>query len=359
MNERSLTELEQQELANKFIFHATHAYSGATTENSSPLYAHLARGVADDAEVLDLLAGVEPHQQHANLLMGAVHYLLLSAIEHPLRDFYRSLTATPYSPENAYPYFHKFCIEHAAAIRRIVTTRIVQTNEVGRCTSLLPALGIVSQRFGNAPLTLIELGTSAGLNLMLDAYTYDYGAAGSYAGADSPVVLACEPRGNAVPPLPAMPLTIHERIGIDLNPIDIADPIEVRWLRALIWPEQQERVTLLEAAVSVLRQSAPTLIAGDLGEALPNVLRRVSPAANLCIFHSYTLNHCPQQTLDQLHATLADYGREHNFYRISLEYHASPKHPQLHLFSYVGGDIVEQQLAVCESHGRWIEWTAR
>jgi hypothetical protein len=61
----------------------------------------------------------------------------------------------------------------------------VQTNEVGRCASLLPAFGVVAARTDGRPLALVELGTSAGLNLVWDAYGYAYGAAGRAGGSGS------------------------------------------------------------------------------------------------------------------------------------------------------------------------------
>ncbi len=346
----------RDDLTRRFIFHATNAYRGASPENSSPLYEQLALGVASDPEVLQLLVGLDPQQQFANLLLGAVHFLLLGGIEHPLRDFYRSLTPTPRPAQEAYPYFHAFCLEHREQIRRVVTTHSVQTNEVGRCTSLLPAFGLVAAQAHGQPLALVELSTSAGLNLLWDAYGYDYGQAGRSGDPWSPVQLACTPRGDYSPPLPAGLPTVLYRVGIDLNPLDVADPTARQWLQALIWPEHRERAQILEAALDVARRSLPPLVAGDLAEELPTVLADVPREAILCIFHSYTLNHCTQQTRDRLDEILTSTARDRDLFRISVEYHAPGEHPRLVLFTYQHGKLRNEHLAFCESHGRWIEW---
>ena len=74
--------------------------------------------------------------------------------------------------------FADFCHLHRAAIERLVATRSTQTNEVGRCSALLPGLCLIASQYEwNEPLSLLDLGTSAGLNLLFDDYAYTYRAA--------------------------------------------------------------------------------------------------------------------------------------------------------------------------------------
>lgn len=349
----------REELARRFRFHATNVYRGASAGNSSPLYEQLAQGIAEEPELLRLLVGLDPHQQFANLLLGAVHYLLLEGPKHPLGDFYHSLTPSPRPAQEAYPYFHAFCHENSQQIRRLVTTRSVQTNDVGRCSSLLPAFGIIARRTHEQPFALVELGASAGLNLLWDVYRYDYGTAGCIGDPSSPVHICCGSRGDYLPPLPTSMPSMHHRVGIDLAPIDLFDTTATRWLRALIWPEQVERARLLEAAIGVARHALPSLVPGDLADVLPSVLGDVPSDALLCIFHSYTLNHCPRQTRERLEEVLTTTSRDRDIYRISLEYHAAHEHPRLVLFTYHQGTVHDEHLAFCESYGRWIEWLQR
>ena len=346
----------REDLSHRFLFHATNAYRGASPENSSPLYEHLALGVAEEPELLRLLVGLDQHQQFANLLLGAVHFLLLDGAKHPLSEFYPSLTPTPRPPQEAYPYFYAFCLQNSDRIRQVVTTRSVQTNEVARCSSLVPAFGLVATRTGGKPLAIVELGASAGLNLLWDAYVYDYVTAGRIGDPRSPVHITCEPRGNYLPPLPRSIPNVRHRVGIDLAPIDVADTSATRWLRALIWPEHSERAQLLEAALAVARRSPPPLVSGDLADVLPDVLTDVPGDASLCIVHTYTLNHCTNATRERLDEILATVARERDLFRISLEYHAPREHPRLVLFTYHHGALSDEHLAFCESYGRWIEW---
>jgi len=74
----------------------------------SPLYARLAEGVGGDEELKALTARAKPGQPHANLLLGAVHFLLLRGAEHPLRRHYPDLGGVAPQGEDPFPVFRDF-----------------------------------------------------------------------------------------------------------------------------------------------------------------------------------------------------------------------------------------------------------
>src|SRR5689334_1123524 len=92
---------ELTDLARRFAAHAA-IYAGATAENASPLYAHLAGQVAADPALLELARHADRATQVSNLLFGAVHFLLLQRPDDPLAAFYASLSSDPQPPEAAY-----------------------------------------------------------------------------------------------------------------------------------------------------------------------------------------------------------------------------------------------------------------
>ena len=70
-----------------------------------------------------------------------------------------------------------------------------QTNEIARSAMLLPGFLAIA-RETVLPLTLHEIGSSAGLNLLFDRFHYRYGDV-EWGDTASPVRLAPEVRGNA------------------------------------------------------------------------------------------------------------------------------------------------------------------
>ena len=148
------------QLAERF---ATFARLEAT--GVSPLYAELAQAVSRSQELLGIASCVRPGQPPPNMLLGAVHYLLLSGVQHPLRAFYPSLGGTE-PPSDAFPSFREFCWAHRPEIEAILRERRVQTNEVSRCSILLPGFAVVQRRSGTSPWTLFDVGASAGLHLL-------------------------------------------------------------------------------------------------------------------------------------------------------------------------------------------------
>lgn len=325
--------------------------------DASPLYARLCEGIANDQELLAIAALAWPRRPVPNLLFAAVHYLLLTGAQHQVEQYYPSITRATLSPEQAFPDFRAFCLEQQDAIERLVTTRLVQTNEVRRCACLLPAFGIVAREANDTPLALVEMGASAGLNLLWDRYGYDYGF--QRCGVlDSPVQLTCDARGDVRPPIPERLPRVAYRLGIDLHPIDVRDDDAMLWLRALIWPEQLERASTLERAGALARRDPPRLLAGDALDVLPFALANLPHQAVPCVYHSLVTNQFSSEARQRLAAIFADAAHRHDLHVVSIEY-GDPLHLQLTLHTYRGGTPSVRLLANCHRHGEWIEWLER
>jgi hypothetical protein len=322
---------------------------------ASPLYEHLASSVAEDQELLVLAAHAPPGQPVPNLFLGAVHLLLLQGERGPLSEFYPDLAEPAAPPTSSYPAFRSFCLSHPGAIRHVLATRRVQTNEVGRCAYLLPAFTLVAALARERPLALIEIGASAGLNLMWDQYGYTYGDGAVYGKPDSAVQLSCAVRGDRRPPVSSRTPAVARKVGVDLHVIDVCDPDAVQWLQALVWPEARERAQALRTAIEITRAHPPELRSGDGLDVLPAVLRTVPDDVPVCVFHTHTVNQFSAEARDQLSAVLADHGRTRELYRVSAEW-LGTTHPQLELTAWRGGHAEERLLAYCDPHGRWLEW---
>ncbi len=326
---------------------------------SSPLYERLALGVAEDGELLSLAASSRADQPAPNLLFAAVHLLLLNGTEHRLAAFYPSVSDRGQAAGDPFPHFRRFCLEHRTEILGLLAERRVQTSVVERCGLLLPAFGVVARRSGGSPLHLVEVGASAGLSLLWDRYRFDYRTGQCCGSASSPVRLEIELRGDVAPPLPEVAPAIAERIGIDLNPLDVEDPDAVQWLRALVWPEARQRMRRLEAAVALARTAPPTLLRGDAIDPLPPVLSRAAPGRVLCVYHAHTIGQFSAEARRRFEGLLGDIGRERDLYWLSDEYFRAvdgQMQPTLTLVSFKQGQRREEILAICDVHGRWLEW---
>lgn len=233
----------------------------------SPLYEELALEVCRDESLLHFISSLPVEKQQPNLVFAAIRYLY----------------GTPDSPKH----FSELIERNRDSIRALVLTRSTQTNEPGRCATLLPALNKLRQ-----PLALLEVGTSAGLCLLPDRYSYDYG--GQW-------LTASTPSSNAVPvfpciandstPVPARMPEIIWRAGLDLNPIDLNNLEEARWLEALVWPGQEDRVDRLRLAIKIARQDLPKVVKGDLLTDVRGLAELAPPNATLVIFHSAVLSY--------------------------------------------------------------------
>jgi hypothetical protein len=328
----------------------------------APLYDRLARGIAHEPELLALAAHARSGQQAPLLLLAAVHFLLLGGADHPLGAFYPSVVPRAAMPsEVLLPTFRAFCRDHRQALLALLSTGLVQTNEPRRCTMLLPALATVAQLARDRPLALIEVGASAGFNLLYDRYGYDYGAGRAVGDPAAPVRFTCEVRGPVVPPLPARLLPVATRVGIDLHPIRADDPQATRWLRALVWPEHPERAAVLQQVLRLAQREPPRLVAGDALAVLPQVVAAAPADAALCVFHIATLAHFPLEARERFGALMAELGQQRELFWLSSEgvgLGAQRRQGEYvtRLTAFQQGCRTERTLASNHQHGAWLTW---
>ena len=323
--------------------------------NSSPLYERISLSIAKDAELLSLATHVRTGERIPNLLLAAVHFLLLRGTKHPVARFYESLSRAPERYKDPYPNFRSFCLEHEGEISKLIACRSVQTNEVRRCACLLPIFVAVAEESHGRPLYLIEIGSAAGLLLLWDHYRYRYGDAPECGDLDSPVQIRCGLRGEGSPPIRNDFPRVSGRLGIDLNPVDVNNRDSRLWLRALIWPEHRERAHLLERAIEVAQREPPELIAGDAVEVLPKILPLVPPDSILCILRVWTS--LPKKAHEQFSSVVTKCGQKRDLFVISTIGQRGNE-IDLQLTSFVKGRKTVKLLAHCETHGEWLEWVA-
>jgi hypothetical protein len=242
----------------------------------SPSYERLCLGVAADAELLGRLDTLPTPKRQPNLLLAAVRYL----------D----------GPIGSYRQFRGYVLDRWDEVAAVMRARRTQTNEPHRCAVLLPVLASLLQ-----PLALLEVGASAGLCLYPDRYAYRYGD-GDVVGT-APVVFDCAVRGPV--PIPERVPEIAWRAGLDLNPLDVTDDDDLRWLESLIWPEEGERFVNFRQAIAAARPEAGVVRPGDLTTDLAGVAAEAPADASLVVFHSAVLSYLTDEERARFRGALA------------------------------------------------------
>ncbi|HDX9624163.1 MULTISPECIES: DUF2332 domain-containing protein [Bacillus] len=321
-------------------------------KGSSDLYEYLAIKIAEDEEVLTLSSYAQAGQPVPNLLLGAVHYLLLAGKEHHLKTYYSSLVESANTDlDQAFHHFKDFCKMYREEIITLLQTKLVQTNEVRRCAYLYPSFNYIFNKV-NKPLALIEIGTSSGLQLFWDQYSYSYGTGESYGNINSNVHVTSEIRGENVPQLLKESPPVVERIGLDLHVNDLHSDEDYLWLRALIWPEHKERLELFDQAASLVKNKSVQLIEGDGVELLPSIIEQISEDAVICIFHTHVANQIPEQVKRKLEKQIQEIGAKRDVFHL----YNNMWDRDLHIDYYINGNEYRETVGETEGHGRWFSW---
>jgi hypothetical protein len=317
------------------------AFAEAECRGYSPLYERLALGSADDESIVRFIADRPVIQP--NLFFAAVQFVVGAArMPSDAAQLAAVLRA------------------RGSEVAEVMGARRTQTNEVGRCSAVLPALP--SRR-----LALLEIGASAGLCLLLDAFFYDYGAV-KIGDPASPVRLACVAAGMSGRPL-AIP-TIAWRRGLDIEPVDVHDADATRWLLACVWADQPDRRQRLAAAISLARASTPTVVRGDLVEDLERVVGEAPADSCLVVLQSAVFPYVTRERRMAFSEVLANVSLKREVVWISNEAPglvasvAPPpvQHGPLKFIvgrtTFIRGTAVNEVLAIAHHHGSEMTWLA-
>ena len=251
-------------------------------EGDSACFADWAQGMAGDPEIHAWLADLPRLKQQPNLVFAAARW-------HG--------AATP----SDYAELKRTLLEQEAAVKQTIRDRATQTNEVGRLATLTPVFAQIAAKVG--PLSLIEVGASAGLCLYPDRYDYAWPPLGALTGTGGPTLSAA---ATGRLPVPARHPEITWRGGVDLNPLDTGDDDAMAWLTNLVWPEQDARRARLGEAIAIAQQEEPTIVRGDLRVELPALLSEASRHGTPVVFHSAVIAYLDEDEREGFHDTMTD-----------------------------------------------------
>lgn len=231
-----------------------------------------------------------------------------------------------------------------------------QTNEAGRSANFIAAMLWLADRGLPGRYACLEIGSSAGINLMLDRYAYDLG--GVRLGPEEPVMaFTLQWRG---PPPPDRKIVIASTKGCDVAPVDLTDPAQALRLKAYIWPEHTVRFDRMDAAIRAASEQKPDLVqanAADFVEA--EMAKPQEPGTTRMLMHSIVWQYVPEDQKARVTAAMEAAGTratpECPLAWVMVEADRTVHRHKLTVRYWPGG-AEEAQLAWSHPHGADVEW---
>lgn len=231
-----------------------------------------------------------------------------------------------------------------------------QTNEAGRSWGFAAAMLWLADKGLPPRFECLEIGSSAGINLMMDRYRYDLG--GVIVGPDDPA-MAFRPEWRGPPP-PGGPIEILSLKGCDVAPLDLTDPAQALRLTSYVHPEHAVRFERIAAAIAAAKERAPDLVhmnAADFVErqlAMPQ-----AEGTTRVLMHSIVWQYVPGDQKDRVTRAMEAAGAKASPQRplawIKLEADRTLLNHVLELRYWPGGED-DKRLASANAHGAWVEW---
>ena len=341
-----------------------------------PLYVAICLAVADTPELLALMGHAPATQARPNLLLAALHERVLAGGNHPIRHYYPSVGGDRLPDQQLAALLLDFARSQAAELKLHLQTRSTQTNEIGRCAVLWPALQQIATMRAKQDLALFDFGSSAGLNMGLDDYHYRYlqdDGGGFNLGAPPQAgrpSIACRWLGEAAPPTPTN-WRLAQRLGADPSPIDVNDAQATRWLQACLWPHDLVRAQRLQQAMALARRSGHALRrASDCLALLEAWLPTLPEQSQPVLFNSWVLAYFDTDALADFRRRVQRLQIEHGLIWLSAE--APSLRPDgvplpplavgatassLWTLQWAEQDQIRQSaLAWSHPHGAWLQW---
>ncbi len=231
-----------------------------------------------------------------------------------------------------------------------------QTNEAGRSSNFIAGMLWLADQGLPPRFECLEIGSSAGINLMLDRYRYDLG--GVLVGPDQAAMqFAPDWKGN---PPPDQRIDIVSTRGCDVAPVDLRDPAQELRLKAYIWPEHTVRFERMAAAVAAARQRAPDIVHSNAADFVERELARdQADGVTRVLMNSIVWQYVPKDQQDRVIAAVESAGEratpERPLAWVQVEANRTVHRHELKVRSWPGhGEDV--QLAFSHAHGADIEW---
>ncbi|WP_019515509.1 DUF2332 domain-containing protein [Sphingomonas sp. Mn802worker] len=229
-----------------------------------------------------------------------------------------------------------------------------QTNEAARSAGLMTGLLHVAGRFGLC-IEVLEIGSSAGLNLLIGRMAFDLGGV-RVGPAGSPLLIAPEWRGA---PPPAVEVTVTQARGVDIAPVDVADPEAAARLQGYVWVDAGERQARLDTAIAMVRAQPVDLMRGDAADWVEARLAEPQPAGvTRVLMHSVVWQYVSPEGRARIRAAMAAAGARATAERpvawVMMEPNRDLHRHEVRVQCWPGEQPMAL-VALTHAHGAWVE----
>lgn len=233
-----------------------------------------------------------------------------------------------------------------------------QTNEAGRSSNFMAAMLWLADQGLPRRFQCLEIGSSAGINLMMDRYAYDLGSV--TVGPVDPVMHFAPKWSGHAPP--AGSIAFAGLRGCDVAPVDLTDPVQALRLKAYIWPEHTVRFERMAAAIAAAQTRAPDLVQANAADFMEAELAKPqAEGTTRVLMHSIVWQYVPRDQQSRVTATVEAAGALATADRplawIAVEADRTVHRHGLTVRYWPGGDQ-PRHLAWSHPHGADIEWVA-
>jgi hypothetical protein len=319
----------------------------------SSLYADILFSAAVNVEqggiAWALLAGHEadtPGSALALRLLGAVHRIALEGRASALAAHYPSTGGFPTPDE-----FLATLENH----RDEVCSRLaepVQTNEIGRAAALVGGFSLIAEKT-QLPLRLLEIGASAGLNLLFDRYSYK-SSTGTFGDTSSPVEF--DLRDSDRSPPNAASMQVVERRGCDSNPLNTHCADDRLTLKSFVWPDQHKRLQLLDAGLEIAQTTPLVVERADAAGWLSETLARPVAGVTTVVFHSIVWQYLEASERNRIRSLLYEAGRGATADTPVAHLSMEPAGPRAELRLRLWPGTCQHLIATAGYHGLPVSW---
>jgi hypothetical protein len=260
---------------------------------TSPLYERVAVALSESAQALRAIEAAPARKRRPAVILAALHDLALAGRAPALAAAYAAADG-----DAAAAAAIDTLLLMTDSVVAIAVRRKTRTDETGRYAVLYPVIAEAARRAGADAVGLIDVGCSAGLNLSVDRVGITYSNGQSLGDPSSPVQQPASIVAGGPVPARTMPAVVA-RIGVDLDPVDVTDADDARWLRACLWPDQPdqpERAVRLDAELALAATAPPLLLRGDAVEVLPDAFAQVPADALPVVTTTWTLSQFPLES---------------------------------------------------------------